>query len=117
MKSFLTFLVLVCGAITMQAQKPEPVFEQNNDLVKATYFHENGAVSQTGFFLDGKLHGEWKMYDEQGNKVALGQYALGMKTGKWFFWEEEVLREVDYSDNAIVNVVNWNNGTRVAVNR
>ncbi|WP_041326910.1 toxin-antitoxin system YwqK family antitoxin [Robiginitalea biformata] len=117
MYRIMTLLMLICGVISIEAQQPEPQFERTDDLVKATYYHENGAVAQTGFFRDGQLHGEWIMFDTSGKKVAIGQYDAGNKTGKWFFWEEDNLREVDYSDNAIVNVVNWNNGTRVAVNR
>lgn len=117
MKTVMTFLILLCGTFAMQAQNIEPRFEKDGDLVKATYFHENGIVAQTGFFLNGELHGEWKMYNTDGKKVAMGEYQEGTKTGKWFFWDADNLKEVDYSNNAIVNVVNWNNATGVAVNR
>ncbi len=85
-------------------------------MVKATFFHDNGQVAQEGYFLNGKLHGEWVMYDGSGKKIAMGQYAGGAKTGKWFFWEETLLKEVDFSNNQIVAVVNWNNGEPVVIN-
>ncbi len=105
------------GTIAMQAQDKNPVFEKEGDLVKATYFHENGLVSQVGYYLNGKLHGEWKMFDEDGKKLAIGEYAFGQKTGKWFFWEDKGLKEVDYLDNRIANVTQWNNGEAIVLNK
>ena len=101
----------------MQAQDVKPLYEKEGDLVKATFYHDNGNIAQLGNFQDGQLHGEWIMFDESGKKVAIGQYSLGMKTGKWFFWKGDLLQEVDYSDNRIVSVVNWNNGESVAINK
>ena len=32
------------------AQEIEPTFEKQEDLVKATYYHDNGMVKEVGFF-------------------------------------------------------------------
>lgn len=109
--------MLVCGAMTLQAQETEPRYEREGDLIKATFYHDNGIVAQKGYFLGDQLHGEWVMYNTQGEKIALGQYTNGLRTGKWFFWEGDNLKEVDFTDNRIVSVVNWDNGTKVVVNK
>jgi len=57
------------------------------------------------------------MYDGAGNKQAIGQYENGVKVGKWFFWDEEGLKEVDYRNNQIAQVVKWNNGEPVVLNK
>ncbi len=116
MRKILTLLVMVCGALNMQAQEVAPTYEKEGDMVKATFYHDNGVISQTGYFADGKLHGEWIMYDTAGKKIATGRYDMGAKDGKWFFWKDEILQEVDYKDNKIINVVNWNNSEPVAIN-
>lgn len=116
MKAFLSIAALLM-TMTLSAQQANPVMEKEGSAVKATYFHDNGEVAQVGHFLKGKLHGEWKMYDTQGKKVAMGQYENGVKTGKWFFWEEDGLKEVDYQNNQIAHVVKWNNGEAVVLNR
>lgn len=103
--------------LMINAQSVNPVVEKDGDLLKATYFHDNGEIAQVGHFLDGKLHGEWIMFDTAGKKVAIGQYNLGMKTGKWFFWDEEGLKEVDYRDSQIASVVKWNNGESIVLNK
>jgi hypothetical protein len=40
----------------------------------------------------------------------------GTREGKWFFWKEEVLQEVDYQNNEIINVVTWSSSEPVALN-
>lgn len=116
MKTITLFLTLIFS-IAIYAQDHKPNFEKEGDFMKATYFHDNGKISQTGLFLDGKLYGIWKMYNEEGKKIAMGRYEAGKKTGKWFFWDNEGLREVDYADNRIANVVKWNNSGSVVVNK
>ena len=114
MKTLLASFAFVL-AVSLSAQATEPVFTKVGKQLKATYFHDNGNVAQTGFFLNGKLHGKWVMYDQAGKKIAIGQYHLGKRTGKWFFWKEEGLNEVDYHDNRIVDVVIWKNHESLAV--
>lgn len=115
MKKILFILLLFVSSLVMaQDNKAEVV--KNGDLYEATYYHDNGEVAQTGFFtLDGKLQGVWKSYDANGNKVAVGTYENGQKTGKWLFWSSETLTEVDYKDFKIVNVNEWQNKTQLAI--
>ncbi|MEJ1221673.1 toxin-antitoxin system YwqK family antitoxin [Sediminicola sp. 1XM1-17] len=103
-------------SLVTYAQTPEPNFVKVGDMVKATYFHENGIVSQSGHFLNGKLHGEWTMYDEKGEKIALGSYVEGQKTGKWFFWQADGLQEVDFVDSRIAEVIQWDKAGKLVIN-
>lgn len=116
MKGF-TLIFALIFSVVINAQDIKPVFEREGDLLKATYFHDNGTVSQEGHFLNGKLHGEWKMFNEDGKKMALGDYTLGKKTGKWFFWDAKLLKEVDFVDGKIANVTQWNNEGQLAINK
>ncbi|MFS4466451.1 toxin-antitoxin system YwqK family antitoxin [Maribacter sp. 2210JD10-5] len=99
------FLAAFLVSIAMSAQAVKPKFEKEGDKVKATYFHANGEVSQQGYFLNEKLTGEWTMYNTQGEKIAMGNYVEGVKTGKWLFWEGETIKEVDFNNNRIAAVV------------
>jgi len=115
MKKILMIAAIMCtGALF--AQEVEPKFEQNGDVVKGTFFHDNGTVKQEGTYKDGKLDGQWVMYNDEGKKVALGEYNNGEKTGKWFFWKEDQLTEVDYSNNSIAEVTTWKNSNVVVSN-
>lgn len=112
----LTFAVLF--SISLFAQEDiKPKYEIEGDLVKATYFHDNGEVAQTGYYLNGKVHGEWKAYNREGKKIAMGNYEQGAKIGKWFFWSDSALNEVDYKDSRIASVTKWNNSNSVVNNQ
>lgn len=109
--------IIITGALLMSslmfAQKVEPKFEVVDNMVKATYYHDNGQVKQEGFYLDGKLHGEWVSYNDRGMKQTIGEYNKGNKVGKWFFWNTDKLSEVDFSNSRIVEVKKWSSETLV----
>ncbi|TVZ16372.1 toxin-antitoxin system YwqK family antitoxin [Maribacter sp. MAR_2009_72] len=94
----------------------DPTFEKEGDKVKATYFHANGEIAQQGYFLNEKLEGEWKMFNENGDKIAMGNYENGIKTGKWLFWEGDVQKEVNFDNNRIASVNNAKTKSPVVIN-
>lgn len=106
MKTRLIFGMLLATGFAF-AQTEKPVLEREGSLVKATYFHDNGKIKQQGYFSEGKLEGTWVAFDENGTKISSGDYRKGQKTGKWFFWGEQSLAEVDYLNNRITSVKNW----------
>jgi antitoxin component YwqK of YwqJK toxin-antitoxin module len=112
MKKYMLLGALVISGVIF-AQDIEPKYEIQGDLVKATYFHANGQVKQEGFYKDGKVHGKWASFSEAGAKVSLGEFNKGEKTGKWFFWNESSLSEVDYADSRVAEVRKWSNETLV----
>jgi len=114
-KLFIAAMLVVSGALFAQDNKAK--HEVVDQMVKSTFYHDNGQVQQEGFYKDGKVHGQWVSYDESGNKVAMGQYKDGMKIGKWFFWTGADLTEVDYSDSRIAQVKKWSQGAVVQVNK
>lgn len=111
----IVFMAMVLLGVSVSAQDVKPNFEKNGDLIKGTYYFENGEVMQEGTYKDGKLHGEWIMYNANGDKTAIGNYTDGVKTGKWFFWKNDELVEVDYSNNQIADVTTWHNSNSIAV--
>ena len=106
MRKTVLILVLVFVASFAYCQnRMDQSLNKETNLIEATYYHDNGMISQQGTFnLDGKLHGEWVSYDEAGQKIALGSYNNGSKIGKWYFWSGDVMKEVEYADNAIASV-------------
>ncbi|WP_225036727.1 toxin-antitoxin system YwqK family antitoxin [Winogradskyella sp. SM1960] len=117
MKKIAMILVLLCVGFTYAQDKNQPKLEKKGDVTIATYYHDNGEVAQKGTFnADGKLQGEWTSYDFEGNKTASATYNAGKKVGKWFFWEGDSLKEVDYKNNAIVSVVEWSNDRALVSN-
>lgn len=106
--------VLLSGMIF--AQNKQPKLEAVGNMVKVTYLHDNGQIQQQGFYKNGKLQGQWVSFDTDGNKLAVAEYDKGQKVGKWFFWSDSALSEVDYSDNRVASVKNWKKDNLVIAN-
>lgn len=118
MKKFVAILVMLSVGFTYAQKERTLKLDKEKDLIEVVYYHDNGQVSQTGYYTkEGKLHGEWFSYCQEGNKIVSAKYDEGKKVGKWFYWSNDVLREVDYSNNAIAGVSEWTNKTRVAINK
>ena len=117
MKKCIVLLALLFVATSSYGQADQNVkIEKKGDLTEATYFYADGNIQQQGTFnSDGKLHGLWTSYDVNGNKLAVGNYEEGVKIGKWFFWTENSLKEVDYLDSKIVQVNEWRDKTKLAL--
>ncbi|HLV13547.1 MAG TPA: hypothetical protein VKY41_00060 [Xanthomarina sp.] len=109
---FLTFLITV-GSF---AQERELKLNKDTNLIEVVYYHDNGVVSQKGAYsLDGKLQGEWLSFDTEGRKVVSANYDNGKKVGKWFYWNDKTLNEVDYNNNAIAGVNQWTGRSSVVL--
>lgn len=117
MKKHILFLfAILIGGFAFAQQKRDLKLNKKANLIEVVYYHDNGVISQTGTYtLDGKLQGEWLSFDTDGNKTATAVYDNGEKVGKWFFWNGNTLKEVDYENNAIANVSEWTNKSSVAL--
>lgn len=117
MKKIIIIALLLCVGVTYAQKERTLKFNEETDLIEVTYYHDNGKVSQTGFYTKaGKLHGEWFKYCNEGNKIVAAKYDNGKKTGKWFYWSDDKLREVDYTNNKIANVSEWISSSAIAAN-
>jgi len=95
---------LMGGVAIAQDTDLKPVFEEQGNLIKGTFYYEDGSIRQEGTYKDGRLHGEWISYNQDGKKTAIANYKNGKKDGKWFFWSETKLTEVDYENSVIASV-------------
>ena len=104
-KSVLIFFAFLITVFSFAQQKRDLKLNKDTNLIEVVYYHDNGVVSQTGTYtLDGKLHGVWLSFDTEGKKIVSANYDNGKKVGKWFYWNNGSVKEVDYSDNAIAGV-------------
>ncbi|WP_033957375.1 toxin-antitoxin system YwqK family antitoxin [Psychroserpens jangbogonensis] len=115
-KKILLLFGLLISVVSLAQQERKLKLNNDTNLIEVTYYHDNGVISQTGSYtLDGKLQGEWLSYDTDGKKSVSANYDNGKKVGKWFYWNNTTLKEVDYINNAITSVTDWNNKTPVAI--
>jgi antitoxin component YwqK of YwqJK toxin-antitoxin module len=116
MKNLITLTVLFLVSFAY-GQDKEPTFEAEGKLVKATYYYEDGSISTQGYFLNKELTGEWTRFDREGNKTQIAYYDNGKKVGKWFVWNKESLKEINYFDNTVVSVNLWKHEEKLVVNK
>lgn len=115
-KNVLMLFALLIGMFSFAQQERELKLNDTTNLIEVTYYHDNGVVSQTGAYtLDGKLQGEWLSFDTDGIKSVSANYDNGQKVGKWFYWTSKTLKEVDYTNNAIVSVNDWQKDSKTSV--
>ena len=107
-KSILVSIAFLFTVVSFAQDKRDLKLNKNTNLIEVVYYHDNGVVSQTGAYTtDGKLQGEWLSFDAAGKKQVSANYDSGKKVGKWFYWNETTLKEVDYTNNKIANVSEW----------
>jgi len=118
MKKIITLLLTLSISFAF-AQKDGKKVEmtKKGDIVTATYFYEDGSIAQQGTFNKvGQLDGVWTSYDMAGNKTAIGNYANNKKVGKWLFWTNDKLREVEYNNSKVASVNVWSDKSEMALN-
>ncbi len=111
-KIVILFMILSVG-FTYAQNDNKTKYEQKGDLVEATIYNDDGQLEQHGFFKDKKLHGTWTYFNAEGEKVAIGKYSNGIKTGKWLFKNDEGVKEVNYVNGKVVKVTKLE-GTSIA---
>lgn len=107
MKKILILFMFTITGICF-SQNINPVLEVQDNLVKATYYYDNGKVQQVGFFKEGKLDGKWISYDASGKLKAVAQYNEGKKTGNWSYFANDIcINDVNFSNNQIIEIKNY----------
>lgn len=104
MKNLMIYvMLLVSGVFFAQGVQPKFVAVENN-MIQATYFYDNGQVKQEGAYLNGKLHGKWISYNEDGTKQTSGEYNQGEKVGTWTFYNTATINKVAFENSRIASV-------------
>lgn len=104
-KGILVLFACFIGMVSLAQKERVLKLNEATNLIEVTYYHDNGVVSQTGTYtLDGKLQGQWLSFDTDGNKTVLANYDNGKKVGKWFYWNNGTVKEVDYTTNVIASL-------------
>lgn len=112
---FAAILIFTVG-FSFAQELPNLEQPKTDDLREVIYYHDNGTISQKGTFnAEGKLHGVWTSYDLNGKKTMVGIYNNNKKVGKWLIWNDDTLREIEYSNSKIVSVSEWQDKVQLAV--
>jgi 6-phosphogluconolactonase (cycloisomerase 2 family) len=100
MKNIAILLIALFTTVSFAQKEKSLKLNKETNLIEATYYHDNGEISQKGTFtLDGKLEGNWISYDEKGNKLVSAFYKNGKKVGKWIHWVDGEKKVITYNNN------------------
>ena len=108
------FVLFALSIASLSAQEKKVVTKEGTNTFKVVYYNEAGNITQQGFIKNKMLHGEWASFYNDGRKSVSGQYDKGKKVGKWFFWNQGKIREVDFVDNNVVKVLDWDTPATIA---
>mgnify|MGYP000414897488 FL=1 len=106
-KNSIFIFLFIAMPLTAQENDKSKSYVQEGDQIKYTEFHTNGQIAQTGYFLNGKNHGLWTSFNLDGTKKSEGTFNNGQKVDAWFFWNDKVLIEVTYKNNAVEKAIQW----------
>jgi antitoxin component YwqK of YwqJK toxin-antitoxin module len=99
----LSFLLFSSFIYTQEFEKRKVV--PVGDMFEVTIFYDNGNIMQHGFLSkDLKLHASWESYYEDGRKKCYATYNEGIKVGVWYYWYDNKITKVEYENNSVINV-------------
>jgi antitoxin component YwqK of YwqJK toxin-antitoxin module len=105
MKNLVIIAIAFFTTLAFAQKERTLTLNKETNLIDVVYYHNNGEVSQTGSYTaDGKLQGNWISFNEEGKKTVSAKYDNGKKVGKWTYWTNESVKEVDYSKNVIAGL-------------
>lgn len=101
MKNIVLILVLLFSSVSFSQNIKK---EKIEDLIKVTYYNEDGTIHQEGTFKNNKLHGKWVMYDSNQDVKTLAFYDKGEKHGLWIIKDEieNKITEILYVENELI---------------
>ncbi len=107
-KAYLLVVAVLLSSFGVFAQVKDK-YVKEGDFVRVTRYFEEGAVQETGTFLNGKLHGKWTEFYASGNVKTEAYFNEGKKEGTWFVYSKDggELYEVVYADGKIKESHQW----------
>lgn len=88
MRNFLLILTLVFG-LSLSAQQVLYTDNDGDGVIEYTLTSNDGKVIETGYYLNGKMHGTWTSFYPSGKKQAVVKFRQGKKHGKWTFFDQQ----------------------------
>ena len=80
-------------------------YVQEGDLVAVTHFYKSGQVKETGFFKNETPDGKWEAFAVNGSKTAEINYLNGKRHGEFRVWDEfaGAYIEMKYANGEVIN--------------
>ena len=75
------------------------------------YLTEEEQIEYIGYWKDGKIHGDFESYYENGNMSIQGQLTEGQYDGEWDYWDEDgsLNKELTYDMGEVTDSIYYKN--------
>lgn len=79
-------------------------FDKGSNGIQLISFYESGKIREVGHIKEGRPHGEWRSWNEQGIRTGIAYYVRGRKTGNWKIYnnEGELRYELTYRNGELI---------------
>lgn len=82
-------------------------YQQIDKQSKIAFIYQGDVLVEKGLLVDGKRHGVWQSFNEDGTLATEVSFEMGVKEGMWNIYKDAQLMYVlQYKDNALVKVEN-----------
>lgn len=90
--------------ITFENGALKSEYVQEGELVAVRNYYETGELKETGFFKNEIPEGKWETFAKNGSKTAELNYLNGKRHGEFRVWDEfsDAYTEVNYVNGDIV---------------
>ena len=83
-------------------------FKEGDKTGKLIKWYSNNIEKFECYYLDGKINGEYKLYNVNGQLISTGNYTNGLKNGKFSFYDDgKLVCDEYYKDDNSTGEVNW----------
>jgi antitoxin component YwqK of YwqJK toxin-antitoxin module len=84
-------------------------FVRHGDLVAITNYYESGEVKETGFFKNEVPEGKWETFSTDGSKTAELSYVNGKRHGEFRVWDEfsNAYIEMKYANGEVITATRY----------
>ena len=81
-------------------------YDKVGNKIHFYHYHDNGLVSESGYFLNGLPDGKWEVFDYNGKKISEINYKDGKRNGEFYTFSTftNSYLEVNYIGGDVVSV-------------
>jgi antitoxin component YwqK of YwqJK toxin-antitoxin module len=74
-------------------------FDHGSLGLQVISFYPGGSIREIGYLKDGKMHGQWVLWNESGARQGVANYQTGKKVGTWRIWDHqgELVYTIEYA--------------------
>lgn len=84
------------GMLELKESRGKARYEIKNGFIQSRFcYNRNGIKVEEEYFLNGKTHGKYSIWNDLGSLLIEGQYKNGLEDGKWIFYYNDGQKQME----------------------